>query len=391
MDGGAAGGALAGIRVVDVGSAVAGPWAATWLADQGADVILIEPVDRLDVMRLTGPLRGDQSGVWVQLHRSKRAMAVDLRTDEGRDLVRRLAAEADVFSQNMRPGVIDRLGLGYGDLSRLNPDLVYLSVSGYGPDGPYADQPVYDPVIQALSGLAEAQRGDYVKSFAVDKIAAMTAANGVLSALVARSRGVGGQHVEVNLLDAAVSWLWMDAMWNQSIVGGEPVPTYSDWYAPYDALDGQVAAVWVTEKQFAGAVRALEAPHLEADPRFGTRGDRVRHADEMRDAFAAEIARWPRDELIARFRAEDVPCGPVLDRIEVPDDPQVGHNGTVVDQAHPAAGPVRIVRTPVRLSATPPPTSRPSPGHGEHTDEILAELGCSQAEITRLRAAGIVA
>ena len=385
------GGALAGLRVIDVGSAVAGPWAATWLADQGADVVLVEPVDRRDIMRFTGPVVDEQSGSWVQLHRGKRAIRVDLRHPDGVAVIARLVSNADVFSQNMRPGVIERLGLGYDDLHRLNPELVYLSVSGYGPDGPYADRPVYDPVIQAVSGMAEVQGGDYLKTFAADKIAAMTAANAVLSALVARSRGAGGQHVQVNLFDATVSWLWMDCMWNESIAAADPVPTYSDWYAPYDTRDGQIAAVWATDAQFRGALAALDAVHLHDDPRLCSREARVRHADEMRDIFAAEIAKWDRDTLIARLQANDVPCGPVLHRADVADDPQARHNGTIVAVEHPSVGPTRVARTPARFSNTPAPAPRPAPDYGAHTDEVLAEAGFTPDDVAALRSSGAVA
>lgn len=384
-------GALEGIKVIDVGSAVAGPWASTWLADHGADVVLVEPVARMDTMRFTGPVAGDTSGSWVQLHRNKRAVRVDLKHPDGQRVVQRLATRADVFSQNMRPGVIDRLGLGYEALRRLNEDLIYLSVSGFGPTGPYADQPVYDPIIQALSGMAEMQGGDYIKTFAPDKLAAMTAANAVLVALVGRGRGGGGQHVQVNMLDAVVSWLWMDCMWNQTIDKTPPIPTYSDWYSPYDTRDGQIAAVWVTDRQYVGATKALDADHLADDPRFASRADRIKNADQMREAFAREIARWTRDELIARLRANDVPCGPVLQREEVRFDPQVVHNQTIIEQQHPSEGLIRIAKTPASLGGTPAPEPRVAPGYGEHTDEVLTEAGVSEEELARLRSAGVVA
>lgn len=384
------GGALAGIRVVDVGSVVAGPWAATWLADQGADVIMVEPVDRLDVMRRTGPMAGEQSGVWVQLNRNKRAMRVDLQQEAGREIVLQLVDGADVFSQNMRPGVIERLGLGYEDLHARVPDLIYLSVSGFGPDGPYADQPVYDPVIQALSGLADVQNTDYVKSIIADKVTAMTAANGVLAALLARARGHGGQHVEVNMLDAAISWLWADGMWNHSIEGVDPVPTYSDWYAPYETLDGAIACIFINRSQFLGLLAALDAPHLAEDPRFATREARVVNNNTMRQVIAAEIAGWHRDELLARLRANDVPSAAVLPRNEVADDPQVRHNGTVVELTHEDGLQAAVIRSPIRLSGTPAPPLRPAPDFGQHTDEILADLGYDDADRARLRAEGVI-
>lgn len=385
------GGALSGIKVIDVGSAVAGPWASTWLADHGADVVIVEPVRGMDTMRSTGPVSGDTSGSWVQLHRNKRAIRVNLKAPEGQGLLRRLVAGADVFSQNMRPGVIERLGLGFDDLRQLNENLIYLSVSGFGASGPYSDQPVYDPIIQAISGMADMQSGDYIKTFAADKIAAMTAANAVLVALVGRGRGTGGQHVEVNLLDSVVSWLWMDCMWNQAIDKTPPVPTYTDWYSPYDTSDGQIAATWVTDAQFIGATTALGAEHLAVDPRFSSRAGRMGNANEMRVAVSEEIVKWKRDDLIARLRANDVPCGPVLTRDEVRFDPQVLHNKVVIEQQHATEGLVRIARAPASLGATPAPEPRPAPGYGEHTDEVLTEAGVSSAELAQLRADGVVA
>ncbi len=385
------GGALAGVKVVDVGSALAGPWASSWLADHGADVIMVEPVHGMDAIRHTGPVVGETTGTYIQMHRSKRAIRVNLRDEKGRALIEQLVADADVFSQNMRPGVIERLGLGYDDLTAVNPDLVYLSVSGFGPTGPYANQPVYDPIIQAVSGMAASQGGDFFKSAAADKLTAMTAANAVLTALVGRGRGTGGQHVEVNMLDAIVSWLWMDCMWNEVTPDLPDIPNYTDWYAPYDAKDGQIAAVWLTESQYDGAMTALDADHLREDERFNTRAGRLANGVEMREVISAEIAKWTRDELIDRMRANDVPCGPVLDRSDVRHDPQVQHNGTIIDQEHPEAGNVRIAKTPANMGSTPPPDPTPAPGYGEHTDEVLTSLGLSPEEIANLRADGVVA
>ena len=198
-------GPLAGIKVVDVSSAVAGPWVSSWLAEFGADVVFIEKVGTPDVMRMTGAISGDQSGCWVHMHRNKRGMDLDVRSDAGRDILMQLVSEADVFIQNFRPGVAESLKIAYPDLSGANPDLIYLSVSGFGADGPYVDRPVYDPIIQAISGMAEAQNGTYVKAVVADKQTAMAGANAILAALVARSNGAGGQHIEIALLDAMLN------------------------------------------------------------------------------------------------------------------------------------------------------------------------------------------
>jgi crotonobetainyl-CoA:carnitine CoA-transferase CaiB-like acyl-CoA transferase len=387
----AARGALAGLRVVDVSTAVAGPWSTTMLGDHGADVVLVEPVGRYDPMRMTGPTVHDVSGVWVSLNRNKRAIAVNLRDPRGRDLVFRLAAAADVFVQNLRPGSIDRLGLGYEAVSAGNPEVVYVSISGFGATGPYADQPVYDPVVQGISGLVDIQNGDLVKSIIVDKVTALTTVQAVMAALLARARGHGGQLIEINLLDATIAFLWPDAMWNESVPDQPPVPTYSDWYAPYPTMDGSIAAVWTTQDQYRRAVTVLGRPDLADDPRFATRADRGRNAMAMRAELGALLRTCTTAEAIERLRSADVPCGPVNRRAAVAADPQVVHNRVLVDLEHPIAGRTRVVRPPAHLSKTPATIRRPAPGYGEHTDEVLTELGLGADEIAALRDDGVVA
>ena len=384
-------GPLAGIKVVDISGAVAGPWATSQLAEQGADVILVEKVGIPDVMRMTGAIIGDQSGSWVQLHRNKRAIDLDVRTEEGREILLQLADEADVFVQNFRPGVVERLGIGYDDVAARNPNIIYLSVSGFGPDGPYADQPVYDPIIQARTGMAEAQNGDYVKAVVADKTTAMTGANAVLAALVARAGGAGGQHVEVNLLDSMLAWMFVEVFWNDSLPDAEPTPTYSEWYAPWDTSDGQIAANWTNFKQYSGACEALGRPDLANDPRFATRDARLKNSAAQRAEFAAALCTMTSEEALAALRKADVPSAPVLHRRDIFTDPQVLHNGSIIESEHPTAGRIRTARPPARYSATPTAIERHAPGKGEHTDEILARIGHDAASITRLRDAGVVA
>ncbi|WP_428121006.1 CaiB/BaiF CoA transferase family protein [Candidatus Poriferisodalis sp.] len=384
-------GPLEGITVVDVSSAVAGAWVSSHLAEMGADVVLIEKVGTPDVMRLTGAIIGDQSGCWVQMHRNKRGMDLDIRDPRGHEILMQLVERADVFVQNFRPGVAERLRIAWDDLSEINPELVYLSVSGFGPDGPYAHRPVYDPIIQSLTGMAEAQNGDFVKAVVADKTAAMTGANAVLGALLARANGAGGQHIEVNLLDSMLSWMWLEVFWNESVPDAQPTPTYSEWYSPWKTADGWVAANWVNMGQYARACAALGAPHLADDPRFATRAARLQNSDAQREEFAKLLVELTTAEALEALEAADVPCAPVLDRSEIFDDPQVRHNGTIVEHEHPTAGHIRTTRFPARFSKTPTQLERLAPGKGEHTDEVLAELGCSTDAIAALRADGIVA
>ena len=384
-------GPLAGITVVDVSSAVAGPWVSSWLAELGAEVIFIEKVGVPDVMRMTGAISGDQSGSWVHLHRNKRGMDLDIRSETGRDILLKLLAQADVFIQNFRPGVVQRLQIDYPALSALNPELVYLSVSGFGPDGPYADRPVYDPIIQALSGMAEAQNGTYVKAVVADKTTAMAGTNAVLAALVARSNGAGGQHIELALLDAMLHWMWVEVFWNESLPDGEPAPTYSEWYEPWNTVDGQIAANWVNFEQYKGACHALGRPELADDPRFATRDARLQNADAQRSEFAATLETMLTDDALSALEAADVPCARVVSRQEVFQDPQVLHNDIIISETHPTAGQIRTAKPPAKFSKTPTALTRHAPGKGEHTDEILRELGLSSSEIDELRNHNIVA
>ena len=383
-------GALDGIRVLDVSAAVAGPWTTSWLADQGADVILVEPVNRPDVIRVTGPIVGDVSAAWVTMNRNKRAISLDLRDPRGLDIVLRLVDQADVFVQNFRPGVAQRLGVGYEVLAQRNPRLVYVSVSGFGPTGPYADQPVYDPIVQGLSGLVSSQGGTFVKNVLADKVTAMTAANATLAALVARGRTGVGQHIEVNMLDATMSFLWLDVFWNHAIENSQPVPTYSEWYEPYTTSDGQIALAWPTDEKFRQAAEGLGHPELSADPRFATRAGRVINGAELVEVCRPIFAGLTTADALGRLRGADVPSGEVKDLDGALADPQVAHNGLIQRQEHPTAGAVNIPRPPVRMSGTPASIRRHAPGFGEHTDAVLTELGFDPPLIAELHDAGIV-
>jgi len=384
-------GALDGIRVVDVSAAVAGPFTSTQLADMGADVVMVEPVHRPDVMRVTGPVVGDVSGSWVAMNRNKRALALNLRDPRGLDVLLRLVDEADVFVQNFRPGVAERLGIGYEALSVRNPALVYVSVSGYGPDGPYAGQPVYDPIIQATAGVAASQNGDMVRNVIADKVTAMTAAQAALGALVARGRTGRGQHVEVNMLDATLAFTWLDTFWNHSIPGVAPVPTYSEWYEPYDTSDGQITLAWPTDDKFRRAVEGLGRAELADDERFATRAGRVINAAALLDECKRTFSTLTSDEALAILSGADVPCAGVKSLDEAIADPQVAHNRTIETHDHPVAGTVRIPRPPARFSDTPATVRRHAPSFGEHTEEVLAAVGFDSGAIAALRAEGVVA
>jgi crotonobetainyl-CoA:carnitine CoA-transferase CaiB-like acyl-CoA transferase len=399
--GAAPGGPLAGIRVIDLSAVVSGPFATSILADQGADVIVVESVHLPDVVRRSGPLAATAGGVsamYAAQNRNKRSVGVDLKQERGRRLVERLVAGADVVVQNFRPGVLDRLGLGWEDLRRINPDLVMCSISGFGVDGPYSHRPALDSIVQAVSGYAMVQAdGDgephLVSTIVCDKVTSLNAAQAICAALVARANGFGGQHIELAMVDAAVHFLWPEAMWNLTYLDHETdMPDLSSIYRLFATSDGwAMIYAAATDVHWAAACRALGRPDLITDPRFVDLQGRVRNGDELNEELQRESLRFTTAELVALLDGADVPVAPVNTRQEVIDDPHVRHRGIVVESEHPTAGRIRSARPPARFSATPSSLRRHAPVFGEHTDEVLGSvLELDAAEIAGLRADGVV-
>ena len=345
-------GPLDGIRVLDLTTMVSGPVATMMLADQGADVIKIESPGG-DVMRRTGTRHRGMSASFLSCNRSKRSLCVDIKTEAGLDIVRKLAATADVLVQNFRPGAIERMGLGEDVVRALKPDIVFVSISGFGEDGPYAHQRVYDGVIQALSGLAEIQadretgRPRMVRTIIPDKTTALTAAQAITAALFARERTGQGQHVRLAMLDTMVAFLWPEASSSLSFVGNERDPggTQQASDLVFATRDGYITAGAVTDSEWAGLCRALDREELISDPRFQTAGARVDNVVERREIMNTEIAKWPSAEILDRLDRETVPAAPILGRAEVIDNAQVKRNRIIEEHDDPSLG--RLFASPV--------------------------------------------
>ncbi len=335
----------------------------------------------------------------MNCNRGKRSIAVDIHTADGVDVVRRLAAEADVLVQNYRPGVVDRVGLGYDDLRTVNPDLIYVSLTGFGPVGPYAGKSAYDTVIQAYAGLANVQAGPdgrpvFLRQTAADKVTALTASQAITAALFARERGAGGQHVELSMLDAVVSFLWIDAAGNEVLTeaDGSMPSSLVAGFEPMAFADGWGIATPTSDADFAGICRAMGVDGYD-DPQVATMVARMTNRDAMRRMMecvyaAAELL--PTVVAMERLEAERVPCGVLTPPADLPDDPHAVAIGLFEQVDDPAAGRVRLPRHPTRFGATPAAIRGPAPALGQHTDEILAELGLGD-RITDLRAGGAVA
>jgi len=365
------------------------------LADQGADVIKLEPTDVGDTLRLSPFARGGMTSFYANCNRNKRAIAVNLASEDGLAIALKLVAESDVFVQNWRPGAADRLGLGEEALRRINPDLIYCSISGYGPDGPYSQRRVYDPIIQGLTGHTAVQVNpevpipDLVRNIVADKSSAYTAAQAITAALFARERGAGGQHIDIPMIDASLAFFWPDGMLAHTFAGDDK-PSGLALYQVYklsQTSDGHLIYFAATDKEMHGLFRALGHPEWTEDPRFGVAASRsdMDNAIALGEKIAEAMLGETTEALLARMLAEDVPVGPVLNLDEVFNDPQVEHNNAILEFDHPTAGRYHQARPAARFAKTAQePKRRLPPLHGEHTEEVLRELGYSAADLQRL-------
>jgi crotonobetainyl-CoA:carnitine CoA-transferase CaiB-like acyl-CoA transferase len=392
-------GPLHGFTVVEACQMVAGPMAAMLCADLGAEVVKVEAPAGGDRMRRLGHRVRDIGAMWAGVNRGKRSVVFDLQQADGVELLRSLVARADVFIQNFRPGVAERLGIDEPSLRAVNPGLIYMSVSGFGDSGPYIDQKSYDYVVQALSGMAALQAppdGEpaLIRNIVIDKVTAMTAAHSILAALLARERGAGGQHVQLSMIDTAISFLWPDGMMQHSLLADDgrvtPGPHMADGYVVRRTADSHLALMATSERQFPGLCAALGKEEWLTDPRFATLADREANGALLGELIGDEVQRHEGQQLVTALHAHDVPCAVInpIDAVHL--DPQVQHNGTLVVHERPWLGTVREPRPPARYSATPTSLGRHAPRLDEHTDEVLHELGFDADAIAALRARGVV-
>ena len=390
-------GPLEGIRIVDLTTMVSGPMAAAMLADQGAEVIKVES-PRGDEMRYIGNKRNDVTAAFFSCNRGKRSISVDLSSDEGKRVLRAIVAEADVFMQNFRPGAIERMGFSDEALRELNPDLINVSISGFGERGPYAHKRVYDPVIQALTGATDIQadrdtkRPKMFRIIIADKVTSLTAAQAITSALFARERTGQGQHVRLSMLDAMISFFWPEGMSGITFVGDEiDVTRYQGTMdLIYESQDGYLTAGAISDAEWRGMCTALNRPEWIDDERFATTTSRFRNAELRKQLTAEEIAKWPRDELLERLDAEGVPSAPLLTRLELLEHEQVQANETIAIYEFEGHGKVRQARPPAQFEATPADVRSAAPRLGEHSRQIAAEAGLDTAAIDALEASGVL-
>ena len=356
-------GPLHGLRILDLSSVVSGPMAAVVLADQGADVIKVEPPGWGDGIRGLGASRNGLSAIYSMINRNKRSVAINLKHPAGQDLVRQLVRNSDVLLQNYRPGKLQKLGLDYETLKAINPQLVYASINGMGEVGPYAGHKTYDYVIQALSGVLDVQAGganasedqplQMVRTILYDKITALTAAQGITAALLARERGAGGQHVQLSMLDTAVYFNWPDLMWNYTFKGQGA------------QLAGDLADVCEVSETSDGAI--------------------------VSSYLGVDCSQYETEQLVDLLIENEIPVGRVNRREDLLSDPQVQATGILQSFDHPRGGEMVQPRAAVRFSETQHTDNTPSADLGEHTVEILSDLGLTFAEMQDLARQGVIA
>ncbi len=374
---------LAGIRVVDLTSYIAGSYAAMMLADLGAEVVKIEALEGDNFRELPG---------FFGWNRGKRSIALNLKTPEGREIVERLAARGDVVMENMRPGVADRLGVGYAHLRERNPRLIYSSVTGFGTTGPYVDRPAFDPLLQAMSGLMVIQGftgpPQYVRVAVTDYYTAALAAQAILAALFVRERTGRGQRVETSLLHGAF------ALNSGGLIDyeGKPTPARDNpTYRLYQAGDGEWFFLACGNQSFwIKLCKALGLPRLADDPRFGSWLLRLDHREELLPILETKFRSEPRDHWLAVLATHDIPAGRVQPLADFMKDPAVLHHDMVREYDHPEAGRLRLMGQPLVFHDTPTRDPGPPPTLGEHTDEVLRDLGYDAAAVADLRARSIV-
>lgn len=392
-------GPLNGFRIIDLTAMISGPMATMILADQGADVIKVEnPASGGDYVRKGANRRADFSAGFLNNNRNKRSVAINLKDPRGVDVLLRLCAEADVFVQNFRPGVAERLGIGEAALRAVAPSIIYCSISGFGEKGPYAHKPVYDPLVQALSGLTTIQAGSdeeqprLVRTILPDKMTAITASQAITAALLERERSGEGQHVRLSMIGSVVYFLWGSDMGSQTFIGNElpqqAAASFRDLV--YASAKGNLCVAVMSDKEWRGLTEALEKHEWLDDERFKTPALRDRNINERMAITQEALMSRPASEWLVRLEAAGVPCAPVLTRNEMIEHPQVQANNIIIENDHDHAGPLRQARNPAEFSRTPSEMRHGAPALGADTVEVLRELGISPAELTELQTAKVL-
>ena len=393
--------ALEGVKVLDLTQIMAGPYCTMMLADMGADVVKVEkPNGGDDTRRMGPPFIEGESAAFLGINRNKRSIVVDLRSDEGREIVLDMARQYDVLVQNFRPGSLERMGLGYEQVRELNPAMVYCTISGFGVTGPYATRGGFDLVTQGMSGLMSVTGHPDSPPTKVgvplcDLNAGMFAAIGILTAYINRLKTGEGQHVDTSLLEGGIAYtFWESAMYFATGEVPGPKGSAHRLTAPYQAFetsDGYVNIGAANQANWERLCTAIERDELVSDPRFTRPSDRMNNLDALISTLEQTFSQRSSEYWLNRLEDAGVPAGPIYDIRQVYEDPQARAREMIVETDHPVAGRTSNIGIPIKLSGTPGRFRRPAPTLGQHTNEVLKQLGRSDDEIAALRSREVVA
>jgi len=384
-------GPLSGVRVLDLTGVVSGPYATMFLADQGVDVLKIEPIGG-DITRRSRAVidkAGEFSALFISSNRGKRSLSIDVKSEAGREVMTKLVAQSDVLVQNFRPGTTERLGLGPDELRKRHPRLIYVSISGVGDSGPYVKKRVYDPIIQALSGFADIQsqpvtnRPQMIRTIVCDKTTAVFTAQAVSSALYAREKTGQGDHIQVAMLDTMISYLWPEGMMQYTVIGAEAT-TMDPNDRPdlvFKTFDSYITCGTISDSEWQGFCKASGDPELARDERFATPGARFVNATARINKMQEYIGQRTTAEWLERLDAADVPCAPILRRGEIIHNEQVVARGLIEEFDQPTVGRVRQPKPAAIFEVSKAVIGGPAPRVGEHSRVVLRDLGYSDAAI----------
>ncbi|MBS4002193.1 MAG: CoA transferase [Afipia sp.] len=384
-------GPLHGVRVLDLTAVVSGPYATMFLADQGADVLKVEPTTGDGTRRSRNLIdaAGEFSALFVSCNRGKRSLSIDIKSNAGREVLAKLAAQADVLVQNFRPGTMERLGLGHEELRKKYPRLIYVSISGVGDSGPYVKKRVYDPIVQALSGFADIQsqpgtnRPQMIRTIVCDKTTSVFTAQAVSSALYAREKTGKGDHIQVAMLDTMISYLWPEGMMQYTVVGKETAVGDPNDRPDlvFQTLDGYITAGTISDSEWQGFCNATGDPALAKDERFATPSARFINATARINTMQTYIGKYTTAEWLKRLDENDVPCSPILRRGEIIDNEQVVARGLIEEFEQPTVGRVRQPKPAAIFEVNKAAIGGPAPRVGEHSRAVLRDLGYSDSDI----------
>jgi len=387
---------LEGITVLEFSTMITASFAAMQLAEQGARVIKVEPLGVGDPMRYIGASKGEISSLFANCNRGKEAIRVDIKSEQGQQLVCEMVPAIDVVIHNFRPGVMDKLGLGSESLRALNPKLIYTAICGFGHSGPKSGEPAYDPIIQAQSGITATQGGGepaFFRTLICDKITAYTACQAVTSALFYRERTGEGQHIDLSMLDAGLFFIFPDGFQNHTLLDDDvaPQPLLIDiLYEKTLTKDGAVTISAGNPDMQMRSLIAMGMEHLLVDERFDSMEKLIANIDEFKSLVSSAYLEFTTDEVIAKMNEADVPCARFLDHDEVLAQEQLVANDSIEIIDHPAMGSMRVVKAPPRFGGEVLEPGSPSPGHGEHTRSVLESFSITAERLEALLADGVV-